>query len=146
MSEEQDTSPSFAFWVIGAVALLWNLMGLYAYYTDVSATPQQLAQQFTPEQVAMIEATPPWATSATAIAVTAGVIASLLLLLRNSLAVPLFAVSLAAVAVQDVYIFGMTNAAEAFGAVPVVLQTIVFIIAAFLVWYAMQQKKRGVIT
>ena len=146
MSEESNRNPTMSFWIIGVVALMWNLIGLYMYYVQVSSSPQQLAAQLTPEQVAAIMATPAWATSASATAVTAGVIASLLLLLRNGLAAPLFVVSFLAVLVQDVYIFGISDIPAAFGAQPALIQVTVFVIAVFLVWYSMQQRNRGVIT
>lgn len=145
MSEELESKPTTMFRVVGVVALLWNLVGLFMYYTSVTATPESLAAQFTPEQIAMIEATPAWATSASAIAVTAGVLASVLLLLRMGLCVPLFIISLVAIVVQDVYIFGMTDSIAEFGMQPLVLQGIVFVIALFLVGYSRAQQARGVI-
>lgn len=146
MTDERQSNPTTAFWVIGVVALLWNLMGLWAYYTNVTATAETLAGQFTPEQIEAILATPAWAISATAIAVTAGVIGSVLLLFRNALCVPFYALSLVAVVVQDIYIFGMTDAVADFGMTPVIMQSVVFVIAAFLVWYSLQQKTRGTVT
>ena len=76
---------------------------------------------------------------------TAGVIGSVLLLLRNSLSFPLYVVSLAGVIVQDVYVFGMTDSVDLFGMAPVIMQTIVFLFAAFLVWYSGRQKSLGIL-
>lgn len=145
MTDDQQPAPSMAFWIIGVVALLWNLLGLYAYYSNVTATPEDLMLQFSPQQIEAILATPAWATSATAIAVTAGVIGSVLLLFRNSLCVPFYLLSLVAVIVQDIYVFGMTNAVELFGKPPLIMQTVVFLFAVFLAWYSLAQKKRGVV-
>lgn len=142
---DESNAPGTGYWVIGVLALLWNLLGLWAYYSNVTATPEQLAVLYDEAQIAMINATPKWAISATAIAVTAGVIGSILLLLRNKLALPLYVISLAGVVVQDVYIFGMTNSIEAFGMQPVIMQGVVLVIAIFLVWYAQSKKKSGVI-
>lgn len=145
MTEPTNNQPGIAFWVIGVLALLWNLIGLYMYYMGVSATPEELAAYYTEEQVALILSTPAWATSANALAVTFGVIGAVLLLLRKKLAVPAFLVSLVAVIVQDIYVFGMTNSAEVFGTQVVVIQGTVLVVAAFLLWYANQQKARGTI-
>lgn len=145
MTDEQRAAPSMAYWIIGAVALLWNLLGLWAYYSNVTATPESLALQFSPEQIEKILATPAWAISATAIAVTAGVIGSVLLLFRNALCVPFYLLSLVAVIVQDVYIFGLTDSVDEFGMQPVIMQSIVFVFAVFLVWYSLAQRKRGVL-
>jgi hypothetical protein len=133
------------FWVVGAIALLWNLLGVWAYVGSVTATPEQLEGLYNEEQLALILATPNWAVSATAIAVTAGVIGSILLLLRNRYCIPVFIVSLIAIVVQDIYIFGMTNSVEAFGMQPIYMQGLVLLIGIFLVWYSTAQKQRGVI-
>lgn len=138
-------APTFAFWIIAAVALVWNLIGLFTYYTMVSASPETLAQAYTPEQFAVLDATPAWAWAANAVAVTAGVVGSILLLLRMSLAVPLFIISLVALIVQDVYVFGMSDSMAVFGTQPLIIQGIVFLIALFLVGYARTQRIRGVL-
>jgi hypothetical protein len=137
--------PDTAFWVIGVVSLLWYLIGLFFYYSGVSATPEQLGELMTPEQVAIITATPAWVTAANAIAVVAGVIASILLLMRNKLAVPAYIVSLVAAIVQDIYVFGMSGSIEAFGMQPVIIQGLVLIIGIFLVWYSRAKRAAGVL-
>lgn len=144
-SAGNGAKPTFAFWVIASVALFWNLIGLFQYYVGVTLTPEALAAQFTPEQVAVIEATPVWVTSATALAVTAGVVGSILLLLRMSLAVPFYIVSLVALIVQDIYVFGMSDSLAAFGTQPLILQSIVLLIALFLAAYSRTQRQRGVL-
>jgi hypothetical protein len=145
MSEPTNSQPGIAFWVIGVVALLWNLIGLFLYYTGVSASPEELAAVYTEEQVALIASTPAWATSANALAVTFGVIGALLLLLRKSFAVTAFVISLAAIVVWDIYMFAMTNSLAMFGTQVAIIQGIVLAIAVFLLWYASQQKARGVL-
>ena len=147
MSEQVTrVRPDTAFWVIGIVALLWYLIGLFFYYSGVSATPEQLAAVMTEAQVAIITATPAWVTAANAIAVLAGVIASVLLLMRNKFAVPLYILSLVAAIVQDVYVFGMSGSLDAFGMQPVVIQGLVLIIGIFLVWYSRAKRTAGVLT
>ncbi len=147
MSEQVTrVPPDTAFWVIGFVALLWYLIGLFFYYSGVSATPEQLAEVMTDEQVAIITGTPAWVTAANAIAVLAGVIASVLLLMRNKLAVPFYILSFVAAIVQDVYVFGMSDSMEAFGMQPVVIQGLVLIIGIFLIWYSRAKRTAGVLT
>lgn len=137
--------PGTAFWIVGVVALLWNLVGLYSFYTSTTATPERLSAHYNDEQIALIQATPAWAELTTGVAVIAGVLGSLLLLMRNKLAVPLFVLSLAAVIVQDIYIFGMTDSMALFGRTPLILQGIVLLVAIFLLWYARKQKALGVL-
>jgi uncharacterized membrane protein len=145
MSEPTNSQPGIAFWIIGVVALFWNLIGLFLYYTGVSTSPEELAAVYTEEQVALIASTPAWATSANALAVTFGVIGALLLLLRKSFAVTAFVISLAAIVVWDIYMFAMTNSLEVFGTQVAIIQGMVLVIAVFLLWYASQQKARGVL-
>ena len=136
MVDTLEPKPGFAFWVIGAVALVWNLFGLMLYVMQVSATPEQLAAAYTPEQVELLLAVPAWATSMTAIATTAGVLGCLLLLLRKRLAVPLFAVSLVALVLQDLYTFVLADTLAVFGSQPLIIQVVVFVVALLLLWYS----------
>jgi hypothetical protein len=132
-----DSRPSTSFWIIGGAALVWNLIGLVFYYSHVTMTPEALAG-FTPEQQEFFTATPKWATSAYAIAVNAGVLGSLFLLLRKSWAVPLFGLSLLAIIAQDVYSFVLARGLQVWGASGVVLPSIVIVIGIALLWYSRQ--------
>ncbi|MEM8815313.1 MAG: hypothetical protein AAGE85_05770 [Pseudomonadota bacterium] len=145
MLDSFDRKPTFSFWVIGAVALLWNLLGLMLYVMQVSTDPELLAAAYTAEQFALIDATPAWATAMTAIATNAGVLASVLLLLRRRASVILFAVSLAAIVVQDIYIFGMTSSVEVFGVQVLVIQSVVLLAAVLLLWYARRTAATGML-
>jgi hypothetical protein len=146
MSEQAaDARPDTAFWIIGIVALIWYLIGLFFYYTGVTATPELLAQSMTPEQVAIFTATPAWVTSANAIAVVAGVLACILLLLRKKLAVPLFVISLLAAVVQDIYVFFLSDSLAAFGIQPVIIQGLVIIIGAFMLVYSRNKRAQGIL-
>ena len=146
MAELENRLPGTLYWVIAAVALLWNLLGMWAYYSNVTATPETLASLYNEEQIALILSSPKWVTSATALAVTGGVIGSILLLLRNKLAVPFFIVSLLSLIAQDIFVFGMTESVEVFGMQTVYLQGFVLLLAVFFAWYSQQQKTKGVIT
>ncbi len=138
--------PDTAFWVVGVVSLIWYLIGLFFFYSTVTATPEQLAGMMTPEQVDIVTATPAWATAANAIAVIAGVLASILLLMRKKLAVPLFVISLAAAIVQDIYVFFMSDSLDAFGTQPVIIQGLVLVIGAFMIWYSRNKRAQGLLT
>jgi K+ transporter len=59
--------------------------------------------------------TPVWAASAYGVAVTAGVLASLFLLLRKTWAVPLFTLSLVGIILQNLHAFVFSNGLEAWG-------------------------------
>ncbi len=144
MTEEITGKPPMSFWLVGGIALIWNLFGMYIYVNQVTATPEGLAAGgYTPEQIDFMMAIPQWATSAFAIAVTTGVVACLFLLLRKALATALFVISLAAVLVQNFYTFALKDAFTIFGPAPAVIQSVVIIVAAALIWYARHARSKG---
>jgi hypothetical protein len=142
MSEPSAAKPPLSFWIVSGAALAWNLMGLFMYYSGVSATPEQLQAVYSPEQYAAIEATPVWVTSAFAIATTFGVIASVVLLLRKKAALPLFVVSFVALLIQDLYLFVLSDSVAVFGSSLLVIQGCVFLGGVTWIWYARLAKNR----
>jgi len=142
MSDELNGSTPMTHWLVSGAALIWNLFGFMVYLMQVRATPEQMAQQYNAAEIAFLDAIPVWATSANAIAVTAGVLASLLLLFRKSLALPLFVVSLLALLVQDLYAFVLVDVVDAFGMLPVYIHGTVLVIAVALILYTRGAKKR----
>ncbi len=143
---ETGTKVPMSFWIVAGVATAWNLIGLMIYYQQVTVTPEVLAQSFTPEQVAFLTQTPIWATSAYAIAVNAGLLGSVLLLLRKAWAIPLYAISLIAILLQDLHGFVLANGLEVWGSSGLVLPAIVIVIAVFLLVYSRNAKARGLIS
>jgi len=115
------------------VALLWNLVGCAAYLSDVMLTPEDIAKLSAAQQ-AMYAARPGWSVAATAVAVWVGAIGCVGLILKKRWAVPMFAVSLAALIVQDVSMFAMAGAAA--DSTAVVLQGMVLLIAVGLLLLA----------
>jgi hypothetical protein len=124
------------------LALLWNLLGCAAYLSDVMLTPEDVAQM-TAAQQAMYAARPAWAVAATATAVWFGAAGCLGLILRKRWARPLLVASLAGVIVQDVALFGMSDAAAAAGPSAMVLQGLVLLVAIGLVLLARKAAARG---
>jgi len=145
MDDKLNGGTPMTHWVISGSALAWNLIGFMIYLMTVRATPEEMAAQYSAAQIAYMDAIPVWATSAYAIAVTAGVLACILLLLRKSLAVPVFIVSLAALLVQDLHMFVIGDAIGTFGMVPAYIQGTVMVIAIALVFYSRRAKDRGLL-
>lgn len=145
MTEQAKPAVPTSFWIVAGAALVWNLIGLTIYYQHVTASPEALATSLGEAQAAFLASTPAWATSAYAIAVNAGVLGSLLLLLRRAWAVPLFAISLAGVLVQDLHAFVLADALEVWGPGGLVLPAIVLVIAVALLAYSRKAKARGLI-
>ena len=76
------TKPNTGFWIIAVLALLWNLMGVFQYLST-TLWADAIKEALPPEQVALMDALPSWYSYVFAVAVFAGVIGSLLLLIRN---------------------------------------------------------------
>ena len=142
----QDT-PGATFWVIGGAALIWNLFGLFSYVNMRTLTPEAYAAAgYTPEQIAFINSTPEWALSAFAISVTAGVLASIFLLLRKAWALPTFILSFVAVVALNINNFVLMNTVEVLGFVPFYFQSTVIIFCLFLSFYSRSSKTKGWLT
>jgi hypothetical protein len=146
MSDESNGDTPMTHWLVAGAGLIWNLFGFMVYLMTVRATPEQMAQQYSAAEIAFMDAIPVWATSANAIAVTAGVLACVLLLLRKSLALPLFLVSLAALLVQDLYSFVLEDVVSIFGILPAYIQGTVLVIAIALIFYTHGAKSRGLLS
>jgi len=142
MSDLLDSRPTTTFWIIGGAALVWNLIGLVFYYSHVTMTPEALAG-FTDAQQNFFNSTPTWATSAYAIAVNAGVLGSLFLLLRKFWAVPLFALSLLGILAQNAHAFLLANGLEVWGSSGIALPAIVIVIGVALLMYSRATKDKG---
>ena len=89
---------------------------------------------------------PVWATSANAIAVTAGVLACIFLLMRRAMALPLFILSLVALLVQDLHAFVLEDVVAVFGMVPAYIQGTVLLIAIGLIFYTHSVKNKGLLS
>lgn len=144
MSDELNGKPTMAYWIIGATLLAWNLIGLFFYYQQSILTPEVMAGAgLTPEQIAHIVNTPAWGHSGYAIAVNAGVLGAILLLLRKAWAVPLFVLSLIGALVQDLDAMVLRDGIQAWGSSALVLPIIVLLICGFEIWYSSRAKARG---
>jgi hypothetical protein len=141
MPEENSKPPKSFYWTAG-VALAWNLLGMSAYVAQVTMTPD--AMNALPEAERMLyENVPSWATSAFAIAVTAGTLGCLLLLMRKVLAMPVFIASLLGVLAQNFNFFVLMDAMAVLGAVAAIFSAAVTIIGAYLIWFTDNSKKNG---
>lgn len=142
MSDTQSLKIPVWFWIVAAVALVWNLMGVSAYIMQMTMSPEALAKLSEAEQ-ALYANYPAWAAVAFALAVFGGAIGCILLLMRNKLAVPVFGASLAGIAVQMFHSFFIANSMAVYGPGAAVMPTMVVLIGAALVWHSMRSKNKG---
>lgn len=141
MNDENIGGVHWSFWVIGAITLIWNVMGVINFFTQMNT--DMLASM--PEtHRAIIESRPAWATGAFAVAVFGGAIGCLLLLLRKSAASYLFIASLLGVIVTMVHALGIVSSTTDFSLFEILLMILMPpVVAAFLIWYSKQAESRG---
>ncbi len=123
--------PKAAFWIIAVVALIWNLMGVMAYLSQAFMTDE--AKALLPEaERALFDSVPAWATAAFAIAVFGGLLASVALLMRKTIAKYLFLVSLIGILVQMIYNFFISGAMDVYWPGGMIMPVMVIILGVFL--------------
>ncbi len=127
---------------LAIVALLWNLMGVYAWYADMSITPEQLATMST-EMQQLYAARPMWAVSATGVAVLGGAVGCIGLLMRKRWARTLLWLSLVGVIAQDFGLFVLVDGATLAGPVAVAMQGVVLVVAIALAVIAHRGVRAG---
>ncbi len=127
---------------VAIIALIWNLLGCFAYLSDVMVTPEDVAKM-TAAQQALYAARPAWAVGATAIAVWGGALGCIWLLMRKRWATVVFIASLAGVIVQDIALFGLTDAGSQAGPAVLGLQGLVLIVAVALVFLGRKGASEG---
>jgi hypothetical protein len=130
-------------WAVGALGLLWNAYGGFDYFMSKTRGDAYLQSVgMTPEQIAHLNAMPPWMTAVWAIGVWGALLGAVLLLARSRYAVPAFVASLAAYVLSLVYAYliapmpGSTPALMAF-------QLVILAGCVFFAWYAMRARSRG---
>ena len=138
MSDQTVVSIPWSFWIISAVALIWNVMGVTNYFMQMNADALPAYRE---AERAIIEGRPAWATGAFAIAVFGGALGSLLLLIKKSAAYYLFIASLLGVIVTMVHTLGVGidfGLGEVLGIILMPLA-----VAALLIWYTKKAQSSG---
>ena len=140
MNDKTDSQVHWSFWVIAAVALLWNVMGAINFI--VQMTNVEMVASMSESHRAIIEGRPAWATAAFAVAVFGGALGCLLLLFKKSTAFYLFIASLLGVLVQVIPHLGMVGSAIAKPSEIVMMIVMPVVVAVFLVWYSTWVKSK----
>ncbi|KAA3613850.1 MAG: hypothetical protein DWQ05_16375 [Calditrichaeota bacterium] len=138
MSSEKTSGIHWSFWVIGAVMLIWNVLGVVNYFAQMN--PEVVAN-FRESERAIIAGRPMWATAGFALAVFGGALGCLLLLLRKSVAYYLFIASLIGVVVTLSHALGAEIDFGIGEIVGIILMPLV--VAAFLIWYSKFVERKG---
>lgn len=136
MKSHTTAGPHWSFWLIGYLALLWNAgsvinVSMQMNARSVAAMPEYMR--------AVVDTRPVWATAGFVLAAVAGALGSVLLLLRQSAAVPMFVASLIGVGVQAIPSAGMAGASA-----PVWIGHLTSMtVAIVLIWYSRLAKRKS---
>lgn len=139
MSEVNNNKAPAWFMVVAVVLFVWNLMGILAYFMQVTMSPEALAV-LPDAHRELYENIPTWVTAAFATGVFGGALGTLLLILKKNLAGLVLQISLAAVLVQMAHTFFITKSYEVLGSSAMVMPVTVIIIAVYLVILAAKAK------
>ncbi|WP_417882304.1 hypothetical protein [Xanthomarina gelatinilytica] len=135
MTDISTNKPPLWFWIVGIVALIWNLMGVMAYLGQAYMTDADLVALPETEQ-ALYANVPAWVTAAFAVAVFGGALASITLLLRKKIAKTLFIISLIGIVVQMSYNLFMSDVMEVYGPGGMIMPIMVLIIGVYLIMFS----------
>jgi hypothetical protein len=137
-------SPPAWFRIVAVLAVLWNCIGVWTYLSKVGMAPPMM--EMSPDEVALAASMPSWATAGFAVAVFAGLLGSLGLLLGKAWARMLLILSLLGMAAQFGWWLGMSGAMERMGNSAAAMPAIVVLIGLLLVWLANTGVKKGWLT
>lgn len=141
MNEKAASNIHWSFWVIGAVALIWNVLGSVNFIAQMN--PDVVASM--PEtHRAIIETRPAWATAGFGVGVIIGAFGCLLLLLRKSAAFYFLVAALLGVVVTAIHTIDVANSVIKFSSTEVIVMIVMpVVVAAILVWYEKLAENKG---
>lgn len=125
-----SNKPPVWFWIVSLLALIWNGLGVMAYLTRAYATDEMIASLPEAQQAEFLVEYPTWYTAAFAMAVFAGALGCIALLLRKKIAYSLFILSGLSAIIQHIYLF--IN----FDLPNVVMPLMVIAVCVFLIWFS----------
>ena len=122
-------------------ALIWNLLGVFAFIMHLMMTPEMISKLPLDQQAAYSNV-PLWSTIAFAVAVFGGTLGCILLLAKNAFATPTFALSLVAIFIQQFYNFIVINSIKMLGISAVFMPILVIVIAFLLLYLSIKSKQQ----
>lgn len=141
MSSFGRTPPAY-YWVVTGVATVWELIGCYFCYMQFKLGADAMPGA-TEYDRALMASMPGWYNWVYAVAVGAGALGGIALLLRKRVARPLFVVSLVACLIQFGYYFATTDAIAVNGPSVVGFPILITVLGGFFLWFADRAAKRG---
>jgi hypothetical protein len=133
-------------WLVGVVAVLFNSIGVFDFVMSMAQGADYMASVgMTPEQIAHYQEMPSWMKVVWAVGVFGAFLASIFLLLRRKLALPVFVLSLAAFLVSLLYTYVLTNGGAVMGQQMAITSAVITGLLVFFSWYSRFMTARGVL-
>ncbi len=132
-----STKPPVWFWIVSVLALIWNGMGVMAYLARAYATDEMIAALPEEQQAEFLVEHPTWYTAAFAIAVFAGALGCIALLLRKKMAYILFVLSGLSAIIQHIYLFMNVDIPS------MVMPIMIIVVCLFLIWFSKNSISKG---
>lgn len=146
MMDNAQTKAPWHLWVVGSIAVLFNSIGVFDFVMSRAKGADYMASAgMTAAQVAHYLAMPAWMIVVWAVGVFGAFLASLMLLLRSALALPVFVVSLVALLVSLVYTHVLTDGGAIMGRSMAVTSAVIAVLLVGFSWYAWIMSTRRVL-
>ena len=139
-SEGRSPAP-IHLWLVGAVTLLFNSMGIISYTTTKLGMLAEMG--LTPSQIAFMDSYPAWVSGFWALGVWGAFAGSVLLLLRSRLAVPAMWAALLGLLVTTIYHYVLIEVPADMQAPA--LDVTIWAVTLFLLFYCRRMAKVGVL-
>lgn len=151
MAENPDARPSVLFWTICVALLLWGLGGASIYVAYFVETPEEFAQAaeaagHREAYAGYIGDIPFWAIAVGIFAAAARLLGAIFLLLRRAWALPLYVVSLVFFLIALYRAFVLADVGGVMSAPHIGVEVVFVALTVFAIWFAYDNKKKGVLT
>lgn len=148
-----DTTPAASgggtpwhLWVVALIGIIWNGFGATDFVmTFVDREMWFQTMRVTAEQAARVDAMPAWTYGAWLAGTWGAFLGTVALLFRSRWAVYLFWVSMIGLLVSIVYAFGLSSFRSELGTQDMIRYGVIFLGAAFFLWYSTAMARRGVL-
>ncbi len=145
MTEAHSKTP-WHIWVVGVAAVLFNAVGAFDYVmSKIQGAEYMSAGGMTAAQIDFIQNYPMWMNVVWPTGVWTAFAASILILLRRKIALPLFIISLAAFLLNQLYIQVLSNGGDILGPSMGIISVVITSELVALIWYTRVQTRRGVL-
>lgn len=146
MATAARSETSALLWVVGGLALAWNVLGASDYtMTQYGGAEYLRSAGMDAASIAYMQEVPAWAEAGWALGVWGGVAGAVLLLLRRRAAVWAFAVSLIGLAMMTAYTYSRDLPPGLSSPGAIAFDWSIKLVAVLLLWYAWRLRQRGVL-